>query len=249
MELRGTFDDCQALAKRALADKEMQAQVNLTSANSINVARWLPQQFYYFYALKQWDGEPPVISVPSGNFGNLASGILAHISGLPVKHFIAACNANDVVPRFLQTADYQPRPSVATLSNAMDVGAPSNFVRILEMFDNDFLDLKAKLEAVSVADETTAATMREVYEKYDYILDPHGAVGYRALSDYLKNNPNERGIFLETAHPVKFDSVNEIIGTQGRVPQSVDELFNRPKQSTEIDNDYDQLRQVLLSKG
>ena len=249
LELRGTFDDCQALAKRALADKEMQAQVNLTSANSINVARWLPQQFYYFYALKQWDGEPPVISVPSGNFGNLASGILAHISGLPVKHFIAACNANDVVPRFLQTADYQPRPSVATLSNAMDVGAPSNFVRILEMFDNDFLDLKAKLEAVSVADETTAATMREVYEKYDYILDPHGAVGYRALSDYLKNNPNERGIFLETAHPVKFDSVNEIIGTQGRVPQSVDELFNRPKQSTEIDNDYDQLRQVLLSKG
>ena len=249
LELRGTFDDCQALAKRALADAELQAQVNLTSANSINVARWLPQQFYYFYALKQWDGEPPVISVPSGNFGNLASGILAHISGLPVKHFIAACNANDVVPRFLQTADYQPRPSVATLSNAMDVGAPSNFVRILEMFDNDFLDLKAKLEAVSVADETTAATMREVYEKYDYILDPHGAVGYRALSDYLKNNPNERGIFLETAHPVKFDSVNEIIGTQGRVPQSVDELFNRPKQSTEIDNDYDQLRQVLLSKG
>ena len=248
LELRGTFDDCQALAKRALADKEMQAQVNLTSANSINVARWLPQQFYYFYALKQWDGEPPVISVPSGNFGNLASGILAHISGLPVKHFIAACNANDVVPRFLQTADYQPRPSVATLSNAMDVGAPSNFVRILEMFDNDFLDLKAKLEAVSVADETTAATMREVYEKYDYILDPHGAVGYRALSDYLKNNPNERGIFLETAHPVKFDSVNEIIGTQGAVPAPVKDLFSKEKVSIEIGDDYDALREILLSR-
>ena len=248
LELRGTFDECQALAKRALADKEMQAQVNLTSANSINVARWLPQQFYYFYALKQWVGEPPVISVPSGNFGNLASGILAHVSGLPVKQFIAACNANDVVPRFLQTADYQPRPSVATLSNAMDVGAPSNFVRILEMFDNDFLDLKAKLEAVSVADETTAATMREVYEKYDYILDPHGAVGYRALSDYLKNNPNERGIFLETAHPVKFDSVNEIIGTQGAVPAPVKDLFSKEKVSIEIGDDYDALREILLSR-
>ena len=248
LELRGTFDECQALAKRALADKEMQAQVNLTSANSINVARWLPQQVYYFYALKQWVGEPPVISVPSGNFGNLASGILAHVSGLPVKQFIAACNANDVVPRFLQTADYQPRPSVATLSNAMDVGAPSNFVRILEMFDNDFLDLKAKLEAVSVADETTAATMREVYEKYDYILDPHGAVGYRALSDYLKNNPNECGIFLETAHPVKFDSVNEIIGTQGAVPAPVKDLFSKEKVSIEIGDDYDALREILLSR-
>ena len=130
--------------KTALADADLQKKVHLTSANSINVARWLPQQFYYFYALKQWEGEPPVISVPSGNFGNLASGILTHISGLPVKKFIAACNANDVVPRFLQTADYQPRPSVATLSNAMDVGGPSNFVRILEIFDNNFLDLKDK---------------------------------------------------------------------------------------------------------
>ena len=248
LELRGTFDDCQALAKRALADTDLQTRVNLTSANSINVARWLPQQFYYFYALKQWDGEPPVISVPSGNFGNLASGVLAHISGLPVKQFIAACNANDVVPRFLQTAEYQPRPSVATLSNAMDVGAPSNFVRVLEIFDNDFLDLKAKLEAVSVTDETTAATMREVYEKYGYILDPHGAVGYRALADYLENHPDERGIFLETAHPVKFDSVREIIGTQGSVPDAVNELLSKEKVSIEMGDDYDALREILLSR-
>ncbi|HEX3100456.1 MAG TPA: pyridoxal-phosphate dependent enzyme, partial [Pyrinomonadaceae bacterium] len=209
---------------------------------------WLPQQFYYFYALKQWEDEPPVISVPSGNFGNLASGILAHISGLPVKQFIAACNANDVVPRFLQTADYQPRPPVATLSNAMDVGAPSNFVRILEIFDNDFPDLKAKLEAVSITDETTAATMREVYEKYDYILDPHGAVGYRALADRLEKYPNERGIFFETAHPVKFDSVNEIIGTQGAIPAEVNDLFSKEKGSIEMGNDYDALREILLSK-
>ncbi len=248
LELHGTFDDCQALAKRILADAELQSQVNLTSANSINVARWLPQQFYYFYALKQWDYEPPVISVPSGNFGNLASGILAHISGLPVKQFIAACNANDVVPRFLQTADYQPRPSVATLSNAMDVGAPSNFVRILEIFNNDFIDVKAKLEAVSITDETTAVTMREVYERYGYILDPHGAVGYRALADHLEKHPGERGIFLETAHPVKFDSVNEIIGTQGEMPETVNDLFSKEKSSIEMDVDYDALREILLSK-
>lgn len=248
LELHGTFDDCQALAKRALADADLQSRVNLTSANSINVARWLPQQFYYFYALKQWQGEPPVISVPSGNFGNLASGILAHISGLPVKKFIAACNANDVVPRFLQTKDYQPRQSVATLSNAMDVGAPSNFVRILEIFDHDFLDLKGNLESVSITDEVTAATMREVYERYNYILDPHGAVGYRALADHLALYPVERGIFLETAHPVKFDSVNEIIGTQGPIPVSVTELYSKEKVSIEMGDDYDSLCEVLLSK-
>ena len=166
LELHGNFDDCQALAKQALADSDLQSKVHLTSANSINVARWLPQQFYYFFALKQWQGEPPVFSVPSGNFGNLASGILAHISGLPVQKFIAACNANDVVPRFLQTSNYEPRPSVATLSNAMDVGAPSNFVRILEIFDNNFVDLKSKIEAFSVSDEQTRATMLEVYAKY-----------------------------------------------------------------------------------
>ena len=248
LELRGNFDDCQALAKRALADREIQSRVHLTSANSINVARWLPQQFYYFYALKQWDGEPPVISVPSGNFGNLASGMVAHISGLPVKKFIAACNANDVVPRFLQTQNYEPYPSVATLSNAMDVGAPSNFVRILEIFDNDFVDLKEKLESVSVSDETTATTMREVYSQCNYILDPHGAVGYKALADYLEQHPESKGIVLETAHPVKFDSVNEIIGTQGEIPASVESLMSRKKQSIEVDNDYAQVKDILLSK-
>ena len=248
LELQGNFDDCQALAKQALADADLQSKVRLTSANSINVARWLPQQFYYFYALKQWSGEPPVFSVPSGNFGNLASGILAHISGLPVKKFIAACNANDVVPRFLQTEVYQPHPSVATLSNAMDVGAPSNFVRILEIFDSKFVALKEKLESISISDDATAATMREVYSQCNYILDPHGAVGYRALSDYLERHPEAKGIFLETAHPVKFDSVNEIIGTQAEVPASVESLMSREKQSVEIDNDYTQVKDILLSK-
>ena len=248
LELHGNFDDCQALAKQALADTDLTSKVHLTSANSINVARWLPQQFYYFYALKQWSGEPPVISVPSGNFGNLASGILAHISGLPVKKFIAACNANDVVPRFMQTADYEPHASVATLSNAMDVGSPSNFVRILEIFDNKFVDLKEKLESVSISDKTTAETMREVHNKCDYILDPHGAVGYRALADHLTQHPDQKGIFLETAHPVKFDSVREILGTQGKVPESVDSLLSKEKQSIEMDVKYEDLKDLLVSK-
>ena len=247
LEIQGNFDDCQALAKQALADPELQSKVHLTSANSINVARWLPQQFYYFYALKQWAYEPPVISVPSGNFGNLASGILAHISGLPVKKFIAACNANDVVPRFMRTEKYQPRQSVATLSNAMDVGSPSNFVRILEIFDNKFVNLAEKLEAVSISDETTAETMIEVYKSNGYILDPHGAVGYRALAERIADD-NAQGIFLETAHPVKFDSVREIIGTQGEIPRSVESLFSKEKQSIEMEAEYDDLKALLVSK-
>ncbi len=248
LELHGTFDDCQALAKLALSDVELQSKVHLTSANSINVARWLPQQFYYFYALKQWEGSPPVISVPSGNFGNLAAGLLANASGLPVKKFIAACNANDVVPRYMQNAEYEPRPPVATLSNAMDVGAPSNFVRILQIFDNNFVDLKEKFAAVSISDEATAVTMRDVFAQCNYILDPHGAVAYRALADHLSADTNERGIFLETAHPVKFDSVKEIIGTQGDVPASVSDLLSKEKQRIEIENSYAQVKEILLSK-
>ncbi len=248
LELHGNFDDCQALAKQALADADLQTKVNLTSANSINVARWLPQQFYYFYALKQWEGEPPVISVPSGNFGNLASGILAHISGLPVAKFIAACNANDVVTRFLDTENYEPRQSVATLSNAMDVGSPSNFVRILEIFGRKFVDLKEKLESVSISDETTAETMRQVYAQSNYILDPHGAVGFRALEGYLNQHDGANGIVLETAHPVKFDSVTEILGTQGDVPSGVADLFSKEKVSIEMGNDYGRLKEILVSK-
>jgi threonine synthase len=247
LELHGTFDDCQALAKRALADTDVTSRVHLTSANSINVARWLPQQFYYLYALKQWEGDEPVVCVPSGNFGNLASGILAHISGLPVRKFIAACNANDVVPRFMDSQNYEPRDSVSTLSNAMDVGSPSNFVRILEIFGHRFVDLKEKLEAVSVSDAATTETMRNVFSRCSYILDPHGAVGFRALEDHLNENGG-RGIFLETAHPVKFDSVSDILGTQGMMPEGVSGLFDREKVSIEVDNDYGQLKDVLVSK-
>ena len=257
LEVAGTFDDCQALAKTALADESVKQKVFLTSANSINVARWLPQQLYYFYAYQQWlerdegrgmRGENPVVCVPSGNFGNICAGILANVTGLPVKKFIAACNANDVIPNFLETGEMQTKPSVATLSNAMDVANPSNFVRILEIFQQNFPDLKSKMFAVSVSNETTATTMREVFEKYNYILDPHGAVGFRALADYLTKNKDDEGFFLETAHPVKFDSVEEIIGTFGDIPESVKRLFSKTKRSIEIEAKYEDLRGILIGK-
>jgi len=249
LEVDGNFDDCQALAKKALADPELQKRVHLTSANSINIARWLPQQIYYFFGYEQLNGgDSPVFAVPSGNFGNLAAGLLAQASGLPIKKFIAACNANDVVPEFMRTGDYSPKASVATLSNAMDVGDPSNFVRILEIFAYDINLLKKTVEAVSVSDETTAATLRDVYDKTGYVLDPHGAVAYRALADDLEKHPLHRGIFLETAHPVKFDSVETILGEKIAVPANVRELFDKPKESIEMDVNYNDLKDLLLAK-
>jgi threonine synthase len=249
LEVAGSFDDCQLLAKTALADEELKSKVFLTSANSINIARWLPQQFYYFYALQQWsESRSPVISVPSGNFGNVCAGLLAHFSGLPVGHFIAACNANDVVPKFLQTGEMLKQKSVATLSNAMDVAAPSNFVRILELFGGDREKLKAKMSAASITDETTSETMRRVHKNYGYVLDPHAAVGFYALEKYLESNPTERGLFLATALPAKFDSVKAIVGIFGEIPVEVEELFSRPKQSIEIQVDYELLKEILTSK-
>lgn len=255
LEVKGTFDDCQTLAKTALADEDLKQKVFLTSANSINVARWLPQQFYYFYALPQFknqnpkdENQAPVICVPSGNFGNICAGILAHISGLPCEKFIAATNANDVIPQYLKTGEMVEKGSVSTLSNAMDVAKPSNFVRILEIFQNDFPTLKDKLDSVSVSDELTGETMRKVYEKYGYVLDPHGAVGFYALEKYLEKYTDARGFFLETAHPVKFDSVEQITGTYGETPESVKELFEKEKQSAEISADYEELRSILEGK-
>ena len=250
LEVTGTFDDCQTLAKKALADKEIKSRVFLTSANSINVARWLPQQFYYFYALRQWNEDfAPIVSVPSGNFGNICAGLLAQASGLPVGKFIAACNANDMVARYLQNGEQMiPKLSVSTISNAMDVGNPSNFVRILKLFRDDANNLRETMEAVSVSDEKTANTMREVFKNHNYILDPHGAVGFYALEKYLEQNPNEKGFFLATAHPVKFDSVTEILGQTGEVPTAVKELLSRPKQSIAINVEYNDLKDILLGK-
>jgi threonine synthase len=248
LEVDGTFDECQALAKKALGDADLRERAHLTSANSINVARWLPQQFYYFFAVKQWDSNASVVSVPSGNFGNLAAGLLAQASGLPIGKFIAACNANDVVPEFMRTGDYVSKPSVATLSNAMDVGDPSNFVRILEIFSNDIARLQQTVEAVSISDETTAATMRQVHGQTGYVLDPHGAVAYRALADHLEARPGERGIFLETAHPVKFDSVETILGEKIEPPNSVRELFGKKNEAIKMDVNYNHLKDLLLAK-
>ncbi|MFZ1312691.1 MAG: pyridoxal-phosphate dependent enzyme, partial [Chitinophagaceae bacterium] len=220
-----------------------------TSANSINVARWLPQQFYYFYAYKQWEekNNPPVISVPSGNFGNICAGLLAMQSGLPVKHFIAACNVNDIVSEYLQTQELQPKEAVATLSNAMDVGNPSNFVRILEIFKHQFPLLKNKLSAYTITDAETVSTIREVYEKYNYILDPHGAVGYLSLHRYLSAHPGQTGLFLETAHPVKFpEAVESCIGKRIEMPAAVQSLMDKEKQSELIKADYQQFRDYLL---
>jgi threonine synthase len=253
LEVNGTFDDCQQLVKQAFADEELNKQLFLTSANSINVARWLPQQFYYFFAYKQWlgsplgdRGNPPVISVPSGNFGNICAGMLAHISGLPVQHFIAACNVNDVVPQFMQTENYQPKDAVATISNAMDVGNPSNFVRVLELFQHQFPQLTKKLTAYSITDDETKTTMKRVYDEHGYVLDPHGAVGYLALEKYLETHPTANGMILETAHPVKFyDVVEPVIGTKVEIPAVVIEIMNQTKQAINMDVKYEYLVEVL----
>ncbi|MBL7743588.1 MAG: threonine synthase [Chitinophagaceae bacterium] len=249
LEIEGNFDDCQRMVKEAFADSELKKRKFLTSANSINVARWLPQQFYYFFAYKQWADKdnPPVISVPSGNFGNICAGILANRSGLPVKHFIAACNVNDIVSDYLQTQQLKPRQAVATLSNAMDVGNPSNFVRILEIFQHQFPELKEMLSSCTITDEETVNTIREVYNKHDYTLDPHGAVGYLALKRYLDIHKNDKGLFMETAHPVKFpDAVEQYTGKKPELPVSVQGIMNSKKISTVMKPQYGSLKDYLL---
>lgn len=255
LEVNGSFDDCQSIVKQAFADADLNNKYSLTSANSINVARWLPQQLYYFYAYRQWQGdEPPVISVPSGNFGNICAGILAHVSGLPVKHFVAACNSNDVVPQFLRTGNYQPKSTIATISNAMDVGNPSNFIRILELFHQQVGNLKSVLSSTSIDDIETEETIKDVFERYRYVLDPHGAVAYNALNEYLQwdnagNSSVAKGIFLETAHPVKFPEIVEAVTHQKiEIPESVEYLFNREKLSIEMNASFDSFKEWMLNK-
>jgi threonine synthase len=262
LEVNGTFDDCQRMVKEAFSDPILNDRLFLTSANSINVARWLPQQFYYFFAWQQWQDKqhPPVISVPSGNFGNICAGLMAWSSGLPVSHFIAACNANDVVPVYLQTGEYRTKAARPTLSNAMDVGNPSNFIRILEIFNkrltssdaNDLAanaqSLKSILSSESISDEETVATILDLYTNHHYLPDPHGAVGYLALRRYLAAHAGAKGIFLETAHPVKFyDVVEPLIGNHIPLPENVKTLLNRKKHSIRIAPDYAQLKEYLLS--
>jgi len=251
IEVNGNFDDCQQMLKQAFSDKELNEKLFLTSANSINVARWLPQQFYYLFAWKQWadKNNPPVISVPSGNFGNICAGILAHVSGLPVQHFIAACNANKVVPDFLSTEKYEPKKAIATISNAMDVGDPSNFVRILELFHHQFGELKNRLSSVSISDDETRKTIKEVFEKEKYLLDPHGAVAYLALQNYLKEHSQHKGYLLETAHPVKFyDVVEPVIQQKIPIPESIEGILSKEKLSTVMEPGFENLKEFLLNR-
>ncbi|MBQ4802337.1 threonine synthase [Aquimarina sp. MMG015] len=248
LEVDGVFDDCQDMVKKAFLDKSITDHRQLTSANSINIARWLPQLFYFVFAYKQLKskGKDIVFSVPSGNFGNICAGIVAHKLGLPVKHFVAATNVNDTVVRYMNTENYDPKPSKATISNAMDVGNPSNFIRIQQLFNNNFESLKSSFSAYSFNDQSTKQAMKEVYQETKYIADPHGAVGYLGLKEYnLKEN--EYGVFLETAHPVKFlDIVEETLDTKISIPPQIQKVMNKKKVSIKT-NDYNKLKEFLLS--
>ncbi len=248
LEVAGNFDDCQRLVKQAFLDEELASHRTLTSANSINVARWLPQQLYYLFALQQWGpAAPPVISVPSGNFGNLCAGLLAHASGLPVGHFIAACNANDAGAEYLRTAIFAPKTAVATISNAMDVGHPSNFVRILALFRHEHATISQLLSGYTVSDADTSATIRRVQAERGYLLDPHGAVAFVALESYLAEYPAAAGFLLATAHPVKFPEVVEpLIGRKIELPAALHYLLEKPKQSVPLAPSYEALRAWLL---
>ena len=250
LEVDGVFDDCQDMVKRAFLDEELTSKMQLTSANSINVARWLPQLFYFMFAYKQLHNKHKeiVFSVPSGNFGNICAGMMAQQLGLPIKHFIAANNENNVVTEFLATKHYNPKPSVQTISNAMDVGNPSNFIRIQEIYNNDFKALKNNLSSYSFTDDETRKALKEIYDDYGYIADPHGAVGYLGAKAYLKNNSNAHCVFLETAHPTKFlDVVEDVISKTVELPAQIEAVMDKKKKSIEIST-YDELKSFLLSR-
>ncbi|WP_162055861.1 threonine synthase [Pontibacter pamirensis] len=250
--VEGTFDDCQQLVKQAFSDEELSREMNLSSANSINVARWLPQMVYYFHAWGLWRKQNPdkdpagaTFAVPSGNFGNLAAGVIARQMGLPVRHFIAATNRNKVVPAYLESGEYTPAPSVATIANAMDVGSPNNFPRIQEMFGNNYEELKQVLKGYWTEDAPIRTAIQEVKQKHNYLLDPHGAIAYLSLKEYLPALGRD-GIFLETAHPAKFKgSIDDILDADIALPEQLQVFLNKPKQSGSIGNSYSQFAALL----
>ncbi len=250
LEVDGTFDDCQALVKSAFMDGELNAHMNLSSANSINVARFLPQAFYYFHAYAQWkrlglDDKELVFCVPSGNFGNITAGFFAQAMGLPVKRFIAANNANDIFYQYLQTGQYHPKPSVATIANAMDVGDPSNFARVLDLYGHSHATVCRHVSGATYNNDQIAETLRKVFQKEGYLLDPHGACGYRALSEGLQ--AGECGIFLETAHPAKFkQTVEDIIGCEVKVPAKLQAFMQGEKQSLPMSKDFADFKAFLM---
>lgn len=251
LEVKGTFDDCQALVKAAFADKELAEKMSLTSANSINIARLIPQSFYYFYAYAQMRPftPPPIVAVPSGNFGNLTAGLLAMRMGMPVARFIAATNINDTFPKFLESGHYSPAPSKQTISNAMDVGNPSNFARILDLYQYNHQYMIKDIVGKSYTDDQTRVAIQEIYGKYGYIADPHGAVAYLGLIDYMNNNPSKYpGIFLETAHPAKFmETVQPLLDREVHTPERLKRCLGLTKQSVGIPSRFSDLKEFLLS--
>lgn len=251
LEIDGVFDDCQALVKSAFMDADLNKHMKLTSANSINVARFLPQAFYYFYAVaqlhKMGKKDNIVICVPSGNFGNITAGLFGKRMGMPVSRFIAANNKNDIFFNYLQTGVYSPKPSVQTIANAMDVGDPSNFARILDLYGKSHKEISSEISGCTYTDEQIKETLNDCYKKHKYLLDPHGAVGYRALCEQLKEN--EVGVFLETAHPAKFkDTVEGIINEPVSIPQKLQEFMKGEKQSIELPKDFETFKAYLLTK-
>ena len=251
IEVDGVFDDCQALVKSAFMDEELQGHMNLTSANSINVARFLPQAFYYFNAYAQakklGKADNLTICVPSGNFGNITAGLFAQRMGLPIKHFIAANNANDIFYNYLLSGVYSPKASIQTIANAMDVGDPSNFARILDLYKSSHAEICNHISGATYSDDEIAATMKKCYEQTGYVLDPHGACGYQALKDNLKEG--ETGVFLETAHPAKFkEKVNAILSTNIEIPTRLADFMKGKKQSLEMAADFSAFKQFLLNE-
>ncbi len=252
LEVDGTFDDCQRLVKLAFLDRELNAKLFLTSANSINIARLIPQSFYFFYAYSRLsrNGKPIVFSVPSGNFGNLTGGLLAMKMGLPVSKFIASTNINDVVPQYLASRNFSPRPSEQTISNAMDVGNPSNFARIVDLFQNDFDRISNVISGYAFTDEETKLAMRQVYSDKRYVLDPHGAVAYLGLKKYLKDsNADAIGVFAETAHPAKFrDVVQQTLSTDIDIPEKLLKFMALSKKVVTMPASYDEFKTILLDR-
>ena len=246
LEVDGVFDDCQDMVKKAFLDTDLNHK-NLTSANSINIARWLPQMFYFFFAYKKLKkhNKPLIVSCPSGNFGNICAGIMAKKLGLPLAHFVASTNANDTVPRFLENGIYDAKPSTATISNAMDVGNPSNFVRIQEMYNNDLSEFEKDFSSYTYTDEETKFAMKNIYTNSGYVAEPHGAVGYLGLKNELEKHHNAVGIFLETAHPIKFLNVVEpILNIKLEIPKQIESVLNKEKVSLKISS-YTDLKAFL----
>lgn len=245
--IEGTFDDCQSLVKSAFIDNTINNEMNLTSANSINVARWIPQSVYYYWAVAQLSNikNDIVITVPSGNLGNLTSGLLAVKTGLPVKHFIASSNDNRIIPAFLNTGVYQPKPSVQTLANAMDVGDPNNFPRLMQLFNNNISQIQNYISGYAYSDNQISQTIKHCYTNNNYLLDPHGATGYEATKTYLTDK-NAVGVFLETAHPGKFvENVEKIIGKPIELPQKLNEFAKRQINSKTMSKNYSEFKQFL----